>query len=129
LRPKSAKAKGRKFQQWVRDMLLLYAPELQQDDVRSTSMGASGEDILLSPAARKVYPFSIECKNVEKLNIWKAIEQSEENSSGHTPMIAFKRNGVNPYVAIPFETFIKLCHGLDGRHNDRLLAEETKRSK
>ena len=110
-------------------MLLLYAPTLEEDDVRSTSMGASGEDILLSPAARKIYPFSIECKNVEKLNIWKAIEQARENGNGHTPMIAFKRNGVNPYVAIPFETFIKLCHGLDGGDNDRLLTEKKNRSK
>ena len=40
-------------------------------------MGDSGEDILLSPAARKLFPFSVECKNQEKLNIWSSLEQAE----------------------------------------------------
>jgi hypothetical protein len=59
MKPRSAKAKGRRFQQEVRDALLSNFPFLEPDDIRSTSMGASGEDILLSPAARRVYPYSI----------------------------------------------------------------------
>jgi len=59
--PQSAKQKGRLLQQWVRDKLLEYAPELEPDDIKSTSMGAGGEDVQLSPAARKMYPYQIEC--------------------------------------------------------------------
>jgi len=47
LKPQSAKAKGRKLQQWVRDQILQRFPTLSTDDVRSTSMGASGEDVQL----------------------------------------------------------------------------------
>ncbi len=54
MKPSSAKAKGRKFQQDIRDMMLDLAPSLEKDDIRSTSMGAGGEDLQLSPAARKI---------------------------------------------------------------------------
>ena len=50
----SSKAKGRLGQQEVRDKILKTFPELEPDDVRSTAMGQSGEDIQLSPRARKL---------------------------------------------------------------------------
>ena len=48
-------------------MLLALAPSLEPDDIKSTSMGAGGEDVQLSPAARAVYPIQIECKNLAKI--------------------------------------------------------------
>ena len=72
MKTQSAKAKGRKLQQWVRDLILETWNELEPDDVRSTSMGAGGEDLQLSPAARRKFGYSVECKNVEKLNVWGA---------------------------------------------------------
>ena len=77
MKTQSAKAKGRKLQQWVRDLILETWNELEPDDVRSTSMGAGGEDLQLSPAARRKFGYSVECKNVEKLNVWSAYEQAE----------------------------------------------------
>ena len=43
-------------------MLALF-PTLEPDDVKSTSMGAAGEDVQLSPAARRMFPYQIECKS------------------------------------------------------------------
>ena len=80
MKTSSAKAKGRRLQQKVRDLLLETFTELEPDDIRSTSMGVSGEDLQLSPAARKLIPFAIECKNQEKLNVWDSLKQAEENS-------------------------------------------------
>ena len=84
---KSAKAKGRYLQNIVRDKLInvfidkwTKIPKLEEDDIKSQTMGMCGEDIILSPAARKLIPYSFECKNVEKLNVWKAIEQCEDNA-------------------------------------------------
>ena len=109
MHPRSAKAKGRKFQQYVRDKFLEYAKGiLEPDDVRSTSMGADGEDILLSPAARKIYPYSVECKHVEKLSIWKAIDQCIANAKHHIPAVIFRKNHREAYVAIPLEHFMEL---------------------
>ena len=108
MRVRSAKAKGRRLQQLVRDTLLSWAKSLEPDDIRSTAMGQSGEDILFSPAARRIYPFSIECKNVEKLNIWKAIEQAEDNANGHTPVVIFTRNSAKVYITLEFNKFMEL---------------------
>lgn len=110
MRPSSAKAKGRRFQQLVRDALL-EGSTLHPDDIRSTAMGQNGEDIQLSPAARKIYPYSFECKCVEKLNIWEGIEQATENAGQHTPALAFSRNNQIPWIAIPLDVFIKLHKG------------------
>ena len=108
MKPSSAKAKGRKLQQDTRDTLLEHAPSLEPDDIRSTSMGAPGEDIQLSPAARKIYPVSVECKNVEKLNIWGALDQASENAGDNYPIVVFKKNGRAPHVAISFEKFMEI---------------------
>jgi hypothetical protein len=106
MKPQSAKAKGRNLQKTVRDELLKRAPQLEPDDIRSTGMGQSGVDIQLSPAARKVFPFSIECKAQEALNIWAALAQAEENKGSFTPLLAFKRNRSEIYVALKFEDFL-----------------------
>lgn len=108
MKPSSAKAKGRRLQQEVRDLFLENAPSLEPDDIRSTSMGAAGEDILFSPAARKLYPFSVECKNVEKLNVWEAIKQAKEHNPKYTPLVAFTKNGEDIYVAIPIKKFLEI---------------------
>ena len=73
-------------------------------------MGESGEDILLSPAARKLFPFSTECKNQEKLNIWSSLEQAETNSGNHIPIVIFKRNRSKTYVALEFEKLLELLN-------------------
>ena len=66
IKTSSAKNKGRKLQQWTRDRILELVPTLEPDDVKSTSMGAGGEDVQLSPAARKSVPLTIECKTLLK---------------------------------------------------------------
>ena len=111
MKTRSAKNKGKRLQNSVRDILLeTFKEDLEPDDVKSAVMGDSGEDIQLSPAARKVIPYSIECKNQEKLNIWSALEQAEDNSKESTPVLIFKRNRSKTYVTIELEEFIKLIN-------------------
>lgn len=72
-------------------------------------MGAPGEDVLFSPAARKQFPFSIECKNVEKLSIWSAIDQARGNMpEGSSEMVVFTKNREIPFVALPFDKFLEI---------------------
>ena len=110
MKPRSAKNKGKRLQNKVRDLILEKFNSLESDDVRSITMGESGEDILLSPAARKLFPFSVECKYQEKLNIWKSLEQSETNSGKHTPIVIFKRNRTKTYVALEFKKLLELLN-------------------
>ena len=106
--PKSGKAKGRKFQQWVRDLLLSAADSLTPDDVRSTSMGAGGSDILMSTAAKAIYPWSVECKAQERVNIWKAYAQAEANKDHEDdePIVFISRNRQKPLVLMDAEFFV-----------------------
>jgi len=68
----------------------------------------SGEDIVLSPAAKKVIKYSFECKNQERLNLWKSLEQAETNCEDRNPVLVFKRNRSKIYVALEFDHFIEL---------------------
>tara|TARA_R100000005_G_C4867093_1_gene125463 strand:- start:259 stop:603 length:345 start_codon:yes stop_codon:yes gene_type:complete len=113
MKPRSAKNKGKRLQNKVRDLILEKFNQLEPDDVRSITMGDSGEDILLSPAARRLFPFSVECKNQEKLNIWSALEQAEENSGNHIPLVIFKRNRTKTYAVLEFDNLLDLLDEQD----------------
>ena len=111
MKPRSAKNKGKRLQNKVRDLILeKFNSKLEPDDVRSITMGDSGEDILLSPAARRLFPFSVECKNQEKLNIWDALDQAEGNCGKHTPLVIFKRNRSKTYAVLEFKELLKLLN-------------------
>jgi hypothetical protein len=104
----SSKQKGRLLQQWVRDKILQYNPSLQADDVKSTSMGASGEDVQLSPAARNQLPVSIECKSYANMVFYKWYEQCVNNCPKDCePIVVAKANRKKPVVIIDAEYFFK----------------------
>lgn len=105
--PQSAKAKGRKFQQYVRDVLLKAFPSLEQDDVRSTSMGAGGEDLQLSPAARKILPYQIECKAKAKSQIHTYYKQAQEHGQ-HEPLVVVKMDRDIPLAVVSLEHLVNL---------------------
>lgn len=108
MKPASAKAKGRLFQQWVRNLILKTWPSLEQDDVKSTSMGAGGEDVQLSPAARKLCPLSIECKSHASMAFYKWLDQAHINApKGTQPVVLAKANHRRPVVIIDAEYFFK----------------------
>ena len=107
MRTQSAKAKGRRLQQWFRD-LLIDKLRIHKEDIESRSMGAGGEDLIMARAAREKFPYSIECKNQESLNIWKAYEQATENSGDYEPVCFIKRNNQKPLVVVDAEYFVKI---------------------
>ena len=107
--PQSAKAKGRRLQQWVRDRLYSTFPALEEGDIRSTSMGAGGEDLLFSPAARRLFPYSVECKNNAKNAIYKVMEQATANCpKGATPLAIIKADQRKPLAVVDADHFFKL---------------------
>lgn len=107
MKVQSAKAKGRRLQQWVRDKLIEML-DVHPEDIESRSMGAGGEDLIMARAARSKFPHSIECKNVEKLNIWDAYEQATANRGDYEPIVVIKKNGRKPLVVVDAEYYISL---------------------
>lgn len=111
MKTSSAKAKGRRLQNQIKFAILEhFINQLEEDDVKCAVMGESGTDIKLSPKAKKLFPYSVECKQVEKLNIWKALLQAEANvKEGTSPLLIFGRNRIpEPYVALKLSDFMKL---------------------
>lgn len=114
MKTSSAKAKGRRCAQEVRELLLKYAPELAAGDIYVTPSGVTGPDVGLSPHALGFYPFVIECKNQESIQIWKALEQAEshqDKEAPKTPLLFFRRNHSKLYVALEAEAFLRLVSG------------------
>lgn len=115
MRTQSCKAKGRRLQQKVVDAILATFPHLLPDDCVSTSMGAGGEDVRMSPLCRQSVPLSIECKCQEKLNVWACLEQAQKNApSGVEPCLVFSRNRSATYATISLPFLLRLLKKANG---------------
>ena len=106
MKTQSRKAKGRRLQQKFMQ-LLIEKLDIDPEDIESRSMGAGGEDLIMSKAARDKFPYSIECKNQERLNIWQAWEQANNNKGIYEPMLVIKKNGTSPLVVLNAENFLE----------------------
>lgn len=104
----SSKAKGRDAVQGVRLLLLRAFPALEDEDifVKTTSQG--GADLHCSPAAQRYFPFRVEVKCQEALNIWAALRQAAKNARERLPILFFKRARTEWYVALRAEDFVTL---------------------
>ena len=107
MKTQSRKAKGRRLQQQFRE-LLIEKLDIDPEDIESRSMGAGGEDLIMSKAARTKFPYSIECKNQERMNIWSAWEQANGNKGMYEPLVVIKKNGVRPLVVLDAENFLEM---------------------
>ena len=92
----------------IKNILLIEKLEVHPEDIESRSMGAGGEDLIMSRAAREKFPYSIECKNQESLNIWKSYEQAQQNCGDYEPIVVIKRNNVKPLVLVDADYFVGL---------------------
>jgi|TARA_R110000824_G_scaffold97544_1_gene233142 hypothetical protein len=107
---RSRKAKGRRLQNWVRDTLLSIFETLDDNDVSCAIMGETGEDIKLSNPAKKLIPYSFECKNKEGFKgIYDIIAQAQSNSRAtDTPVAVIKMNNHQPLVVVDASHFLLL---------------------
>ena len=105
MKTQSRKAKGRRLQQQFMQ-LLIEKLDIDPEDIESRSMGAGGEDLIMSKAARNKFPYSVECKNQERMNIWSAWEQANNNRGIYEPLVVIKKNGVPPLVVLDANVFL-----------------------
>ena len=108
----SAKAKGRRLAQRIAKKILDTFKNLTENDIFCNPGGVPGEDIKLSDRARNIIPFSIESKNVEKLNIWAALEQAESENRKYKPLVVFSRNRSEDYCALKFSDLMSLLEDI-----------------
>jgi len=109
IKTSSAKAKGRNLQKKVAEMIskVTCIPVEKDGEIESRGMGQTGRDVILRGRAKELFCFhGIECKAQEALNIWAALKQAEEH--GGKPILFFKRNRSEVYVALKAEDFFEL---------------------
>ncbi len=128
----SRKAKGRRLQKLIAEYIskITGIPVEKDGDIESRPMGQSGRDVILRGKAKELFCFhGIECKARESLNIWQALTQAEEH--GGKPIVFFKRNRSDTYVALRAEDFFDLYEEiLKGEQlNAKKKRDKTKRNK
>jgi hypothetical protein len=112
MKTSSAKAKGRKLQQKVRDALRQIGKRhgLVDGDIESRGMGQNGCDIILSPAALRVFNLAVECKQVEKLQVVPTFLEHLGKYAGDNSLkvLIHGKNRIEPLVTMRFEDFVAL---------------------
>lgn len=103
---RKSKNKGYLGQKEVQKMILDHFPEFEEDDCRSNPMGNTGEDLLLSPAMRKVFPYSVEVKRRKGgIGVCRYMEQAE--GFKHTPLCFFREDRGKWYVCMEAKEFLR----------------------
>lgn len=107
---RSRKAKGMRFQKQIAETIQRIF-KLKPADVKPAISGETGRDIHLSTYAEKRVPLAIECKNVEKLNVWSAIEQAKSNEKeGLKWCVFFKKNHSDTYAIVDAEWLLEILN-------------------
>lgn len=108
----TAKAKGMNFQ---RDIAMLISeitgiPFEKDGLIESRTSGCNGTDICLRGEAKKLFPFSVECKAVENLNLVEAINQAKDNKQEGTDWLLVHRRKAleNDVVIMDIDAFVAL---------------------
>jgi hypothetical protein len=110
------KAKGATFERLVAD-LIRKAFKLTKKDVYRTPLSgghpyADPADLVMSPAARRVFPFSVECKHrktwkltldkeTAEVRTWKQQATRAAQRSKLTPLLVIRGNATDIYCALP----------------------------
>ena len=111
-----AKAKGEKFQKDLVALIQEVLPE-HKDVIVSSPMSAHGEDIqILTPEARKAFPFSVEAKHREKgfSSVYTAYEQAARQVNAISSALsiyavaAIQQQGHDPLIVMSAEDFLEL---------------------
>lgn len=105
----SRKAKGRAFQQELRDDLI-NALHVKPEDIKSTPMGTFGPDLWLSSEVSRLFPFAVEAKRSERIDVGGWLNQCENNANkaGLKPLLVFRKNRGKAMAVIEWDTLLML---------------------
>ena len=104
----SRKAKSRYLQNIVKDKVIKLF-KLDPGAVRTSNTGEGGEDLkLLSLTAKKVFPYSTECKNSEQhKGLYKHFKQAKKHNH-REPLLCIKKNREPALAVITLDHFFEL---------------------
>jgi len=104
----NSKKKGDRFERDVAKKLNKVFKTNVRRTPMSGGMSIKGDIIDINPDSI-LFDYHWECKNQEKLNIWKALEQARNDKPmGKTPVVVFRKNFEKDYACLEFEDFMNL---------------------
>ncbi len=114
----SAKGKGRSLQQWTCKKIseLLNLPWGKDELIASREASQTGTDIRLVGEAKKLFPFSVECKNQQTWSLPAWIKQAKDNQiEGTDWLLVIKKNYHEPVVVMDAERFFELLESKEDK--------------
>ena len=104
----SRKAKSRYLQNIVKDKVIKLF-KLSSGAIRTSTTGEGGEDLkLLSLTAKKVFPYSTECKNSEMhIGLYKNFRQAKKHNH-REPLLVVKKNREPALAIVTLDHFFEL---------------------
>ncbi len=104
----NANQKGKRFERDVAAQLNKKFNTNVRRTPMSGGMSIKGDIIDINPDSI-LFDYHWECKNQEKLNIWKALSQARaDRPMGKTPVVVFTKNFEKDYACLEFEDFMNL---------------------
>jgi len=110
----SAKAKGRRLQQWVCEQISHvtgydWGSSGEDCPIESRPMGQNGTDVRMESHVLKLFPFSVECKWQETWSIPAWIKQAKTNTLPNTDwLLVIKKNNVEELVVMDAKLFFDM---------------------
>lgn len=131
MKPQSAKNKGRKLQKIVRDDLREIGRPygLEDGDVESRGMGQNGVDVILSPAAKRLFNLAIECKNCETLNVARIFQEHYKKYAQDEALklLVHSKNHTDPMVTLKWQDFLRIMLTLVTNEQTRKIGFRSKK--
>lgn len=107
----SRKAKARELQKYVAQRIsnITGIPCGKDELIESREMGQAGSDVKLIGPAQQAFPFAVECKRTEKLDLFGAIRQAKENTKeGIDWLVIHRRSQEDALVTMKADVFFDI---------------------
>ena len=113
----NANQKGKRFERDVAKILNKKFETNVRRTPMSGGMSIKGDIIDINPDS-VLFDYHFECKNQEKLNIWKALAQARaDKPTRKIPLVVFTKNHERDYVALELEDFMNILKELEDLKN------------
>ena len=113
----NANQKGKRFERDVAKILNKKFETNVRRTPMSGGMSIKGDIIDINPDS-VLFDYHFECKNQEKLNIWKALAQARADKPiRKIPLVVFTKNHERDYVALELEDFMNILKELEDLKN------------
>ena len=109
MKNRSKQQKSRYLQNLVKDRIIKLYPALTNKDIRTSNTGENGADVrLLSHQARKLFPYSIECKNRSDMKMIYSFYKQAKKHNRLEPLLVIKTLRKKPLAIIDLEHLFEL---------------------